>query len=81
MSPIYIALLLLCGDQKRQNPSRMKYWETRFFTSAPIIEPRMRQLRGIKLDHALFDLPGASLPPKETVFRERRWTGHAQALR
>jgi hypothetical protein len=28
MSPIYIALLLLCGDQKRQNPSRMNYWET-----------------------------------------------------
>jgi hypothetical protein len=27
MSSIYIALSLLCGDQKRQNPARVKYWE------------------------------------------------------
>jgi hypothetical protein len=27
MSPIYIALSLLCGDQKRQSPARVKYWE------------------------------------------------------
>jgi hypothetical protein len=27
MSPIYIALSLLCGDQKSQNLPSVKYWE------------------------------------------------------